>query len=269
MRDGFTTCPGNGCALFKQFECPPNCSGFWQKCPQRKCLERGPGKVCRKHENVEEVVNRTLKVILPRYPRPTVHPKDESSIARRIILVTTTFPHSLQLLKLEHCKNVLTGVPNTFWIVSEDASTPSAGVAQLLASSGIQHAHLAFGPTKKGGNAQRNQALKYIRRQRLTGIVYNMDDVILAPLNRRSFPLLARYVARTPFYTRCRAWCRTTNITRGCGRSFDCSGRCEWGSSHRAALSTRHPHAMATSPSSANPGTKYAFAHPTALRRPA
>ena len=40
--------------------------------------------------------------------------------------------HSLQLLKLEHCKRVLAGVPNVLWIVAEDAAVPSASVRQLL-----------------------------------------------------------------------------------------------------------------------------------------
>ena len=99
-----------------------------------------------------------------------------------LILVTTTFPHELQLMKLSNCIHALTGQRDVTWIVTEDASSRSSDVASLLAaatqasSGGLNVVHLAHGPTRQGGNAQRNVALKYIRERRLEGVVYNMDD---------------------------------------------------------------------------------------------
>ena len=40
----------------------------------------------------------------------------------------------------------------------------------------MPHVYLAHGPTRSGGNAQRNVALKLIRDGRLNGIVYQLDD---------------------------------------------------------------------------------------------
>jgi len=40
----------------------------------------------------------------------------------------------------------------------------------------VPHVYLAHGPTRSGGNAQRNVALKLIRDGRLNGIVYQLDD---------------------------------------------------------------------------------------------
>ena len=62
------------------------------------------------------------------------------------------------------------------WLVVEDAAEPSLAVTRLLDRSGIAHQHLAVGPTRQGGNAQRNLALTRIRAERLRGIVYQMDD---------------------------------------------------------------------------------------------
>ncbi|KAL1523476.1 hypothetical protein AB1Y20_018414 [Prymnesium parvum] len=169
-------CPGEGCALLREFECPPHCSGFVEQCVNRRCLQWGPRRSCLRYELIEAFVNRTLHVIWPRLPTPTLLAKGSPLLRRKLILVTTTFPHALQLLKLEHCKRVLTGVQHILWIVAEDAATPSASVTKLLAESGIPHLHIAFGPTRNGGNAQRNQALKLIRRQRMRGVVFNMDD---------------------------------------------------------------------------------------------
>lgn len=93
--------------------------------------------------------------------------------------VTVTFAHSLQLLKLEHCAHALhlAGTDAVTWIVVEDAASVSASVAALLSSSGVpSYRHLAVGPTRQGGNAQRNAALELIRAQRLDGVVYQMDD---------------------------------------------------------------------------------------------
>lgn len=107
---------------------------------------------------------------LPSHPQPRAGPP--------LIMITISFPHALQLLKLQHCAHVLANEPNVSWIVVEDAGQPSAHVAALLASlpPAIRVHHLAFGPTRRGGNAQRNVALKFIRNSGLPGVVYNLDD---------------------------------------------------------------------------------------------
>lgn len=101
---------------------------------------------------------------------------EHSATTPRLILLTVSFPHALQLLKLSHCARVLQGVPNTLWMVGEDAARPSHDVAQLLRATGKPYRHIALGPTRKGGNAQRNALLRLIRHEHLEGIVYNMDD---------------------------------------------------------------------------------------------
>jgi hypothetical protein len=95
---------------------------------------------------------------------------------RRLLLITTTYAHAEQLLRLRHCARALAGEPAVLWLVVEDAAERTAAVATLLARSGIEHVHLAHGPTRHGGNSQRNAAMKLIRDRRLEGIVYNLDD---------------------------------------------------------------------------------------------
>lgn len=185
------SCPGANCPLLQQYTCPPNCPRRELACPIRHCLHWAPvsckprkrcARPCTVHEPIESFVNRTLSVVWQDLPEPT----PTTRATRKLILITTTFPHSLQLLKLQHCVHVLRNVDNIFWVVSEDAAQPSAGVSQLLRASGISHEHIAYGPTRKGGNAQRNQALKLIRRRKMRGVVYNMDDVRTSPV----FPAL-------------------------------------------------------------------------------
>ena len=112
---------------------------------------------------------RVVSSLLPSHPPPLAGP--------RLLLITTTFVHVEQLARLQHLAAALAGEPNVMWIVVEDASEPSPAIADMLAKRAtVAHVHLAHGPTRKGGNAQRNVALKYIRDQRLEGVVYNLDD---------------------------------------------------------------------------------------------
>ena len=74
-------CPGDGCALLEQYQCPPHCSGFWDQCTHLRCWEWGRNKknqkihgTCLKHEPIEEHVNRTLNIVWSHLPAPTVHP---------------------------------------------------------------------------------------------------------------------------------------------------------------------------------------------------
>lgn len=95
---------------------------------------------------------------------------------RRLLLITTTFQHVEQLLRLENLATILARERNILWIVVEDALEPSRAVGALLRQSHLAYVHLAHGPTHRGGNAQRNAALKHIRDARLDGVVYNLDD---------------------------------------------------------------------------------------------
>jgi hypothetical protein len=164
------------CAAAHQVFCPPDCSWEVHRCAPN-CIQECPQRLCPKThkrciEPNEAFVNRTLHVIWRYSPSP---PAEQASTPR-LLLVTVTFPHRLQLLKLSHCARVLSSVPNTLWLVAEDSAQTSPKVAELLRRTGKPHRHIAHGPTRKGGNAQREALLQMIKRERLRGVVYNMDD---------------------------------------------------------------------------------------------
>ena len=96
-----------------------------------------------------------------------------------LIIITVSFPHTLQLVKLSHVAATLHSESNVTWVVAEDSALPSPAVAQMLSPlnrTGFTVIHIAHGPTRRGGNAQRNVALTYVRDARLPGVVYNFDD---------------------------------------------------------------------------------------------
>jgi hypothetical protein len=164
---GLVSCPPD--CSWEEARCPgPRCADYAHiECYHRKCPAKG-----RCTEPIESAVNKTLEVIWKHTPPPPpVQPNTP-----RLILLTVSFPHALQLLKLRHCARVLADVPNTLWMVAEDAAKPSTSVADLLRHTGKPYRHIAFGPTRKGGNAQRDALLQIIRRERLEGIGYMMDD---------------------------------------------------------------------------------------------
>lgn len=167
-RPGRLTCPPD--CSYEHHLCPPegglNCSGWLHECPGRKCNKRG----CT--ETIESATQRNLDVIWRHMPDS---PRGPASTPR-LLLLTATFPHPLQLIKLTHCARVLARVPNTLWLVAEDAAQRSADVASLLRNTRKPYRHLAVGPTHMGGNEQRNALLQLIKRERLEGIVYNLDD---------------------------------------------------------------------------------------------
>ena len=78
----------------------------------------------------------------------------------------------LQALADTHLREL----PNRLWIVCEDAAAPNETVRHVLNASGVEHVYLARGPTRRKGHEQRSLAYEYIRRHRLAGVVYNMDD---------------------------------------------------------------------------------------------
>lgn len=150
--------------------CPLGCPGV----PSVQCAPHCAAVLC-----------ATLKKGAPKLPwlagllrslRPHAPPHPPPRAGPTLLLITITFPHAEQLLKLEHCAHALVGEPGVLWVVAEDAASPSPFVGALLNRSGLVHVHLAHGPTRQRGNAQRDAALRYIREQRLEGVVYNMDD---------------------------------------------------------------------------------------------
>ena len=97
---------------------------------------------------------------------------DEASL----LFVTPTYPRRQRMRFLRRCADDFRPVHNLFWIVIEDGDETSPEVGQLLAQSGVPHIYVAHGPTRRWGNAQRDWGLKYIRDQRLQGVVYLADD---------------------------------------------------------------------------------------------
>jgi len=139
--------------------CPPVCGTF--NCPNR-----------RKRDTKQEYTAKVMNVV---WNHTATH--DPVANIRRLLLVTITFAHPLQLLKLEHCaRNLYPERSAVLWFVVEDASETSPEISSLLRRWDIAHMHLAHGPTRLGGNMQRNLALKIIRDAKIDGVVYNMDD---------------------------------------------------------------------------------------------
>ena len=93
-----------------------------------------------------------------------------------LLFITPTYPWRWRMRFLQRCADDFRPVHNLFWIVIEDGDETSPEVGQLLAQSGVQHIYIAHGPTRRWGNAQRDWGLKYIRDQRLRGVVFLADD---------------------------------------------------------------------------------------------
>ena len=153
-------CPLEGCEVKdpRYLPCPAHCTNA-------SCPTRGKGRP------LLPWLRRNMRVV---WSLLSPHPLPASS--RQLLLITISFPHTEQLVRLQHCAIALAAEPNVLWIVVEDSAARSPDVASLLERSGIRHVHLAHGPTRHGGNAQRNEALKYLRDHRVPGVVYNLDD---------------------------------------------------------------------------------------------
>lgn len=181
---GVMRCPPD-CQYEAPLLCPPHCTSWGDGCPLREW--HSTNRWAKHHrdrgywERIDSVVNRTLTFVWQhsqQLPPPLLPPPPSSSSQPqpRLLLLTVTFPHKLQLLKLRHCVHTIRGMPDVLWIVVEDAAEPSPDVAALLADAGVPARHMAIGPTRRGGNAQRNAALQMVRDERLRGVVYMMDD---------------------------------------------------------------------------------------------
>lgn len=147
---------------------PPRGLNCQSRCTNASCPLRG------KDQPLIPWLRRLLRVVhglMPVHPPPLPISK-----RRRLLLITITYPHAEQLLRLRHCQAAIADEPDVLWIVVEDSAEPSTTVATLLARGTVRYIHVAHGPTRRLGNAQRNVALKLIRDRRLEGVVYNLDD---------------------------------------------------------------------------------------------
>jgi len=101
-----------------------------------------------------------------------------------IYVVTPTYRRSEQIPELTRMAQTLLNVAAIHWIVVEDNATLSPVIARLLQRYGIPHTHLnAQMPdkykklkTKPRGVSNRNAALKWIRENRKSGVLYFADD---------------------------------------------------------------------------------------------
>lgn len=90
-----------------------------------------------------------------------------------LILVTPTYNKPGRLSLLKNLSIMIGSLKDTKWIIVEDNDTIYPEVQNILPENAI---YLAHGPTRNGGNAQRNHAYEYIKENKMTGIIYNLDD---------------------------------------------------------------------------------------------
>jgi hypothetical protein len=91
----------------------------------------------------------------------------------KLIVVTVTYKRPSRMPMMAHLKSHLDGLEEVEWVVVEDSDSKDPELARFLPP--YAH-HLHHGPTRDGGNEQRNAAFEYIHDTGLEGIVYNADD---------------------------------------------------------------------------------------------
>lgn len=96
---------------------------------------------------------------------------------QHLILITCTYNHINRISYFRYLiNNIISKLNNYTWIIVEDNSKIDDGLKNLLEKSGVNYEYLYHGPTKSGGNAQRNFALEYIYDSQIDGIIYSVDD---------------------------------------------------------------------------------------------
>lgn len=90
-----------------------------------------------------------------------------------LILITCTYERPGRLNLIKNLSIMVESLKDAKWIIVEDGSEINEEVQKVLPSNAT---YLAFGPTRSGGNSQRNYALEYIKNKKYEGIIYNMDD---------------------------------------------------------------------------------------------
>jgi len=101
-----------------------------------------------------------------------------------IYVVTPTYRRSEQIPELTRMAQTLLNVAAIHWIVVEDSTSLSPAVAHLLQRYGIPYTHLnAQMPdkykklkTKPRGVSNRNAALRWVRQNQKSGVLYFADD---------------------------------------------------------------------------------------------
>jgi hypothetical protein len=117
-------------------------------------------------------------IFLPEFPNHwTVQKQYEIHNDQKLILVTCTHNHTHRMSYIKYLiKNIISKLNNYTWILVEDGASIDENLQNLLASSNVNYEYLFYGPTRSGGNAQRNFALEYIVDNNINGIIYSVDD---------------------------------------------------------------------------------------------
>lgn len=124
------------------------------------------------------VKNRVELMEMRDYPNHWfIDKKQKNSDSNHLILITCTHNHTNRIAYFKHLiKNIFSKINNYTWIIVEDGIKTDDYLSKMLQESGVNHSYLHYGPTRSGGNAQRNFALEYIHDYNIDGIVYNLDD---------------------------------------------------------------------------------------------
>jgi len=129
----------------------------------------GLNKFCSKHHITPTFIDQ--------FPNHWTIPKQDTIQSKNLILVTCTYNHINRISYFKYLiNNIFSKLNNYTWIIVEDDSKIDNRLNKLLEQSGVNYEYLYYGPTKSGGNAQRNFALEYIYDSQIDGIIYSVDD---------------------------------------------------------------------------------------------
>jgi hypothetical protein len=111
------------------------------------------------------------------FPQHWTIQKQKQIKNQKLILVTCTYNHTNRISYIKYLiKNIISKLNDYIWILVEDNDSINSELSELLYQSNINYKYLFYGPTRSGGNAQRNFALEYIFDSNINGIVYSVDD---------------------------------------------------------------------------------------------
>ena len=158
-------CPLQLCEGSSRQRCPAHCSNV--SCPVRG---KGADRLPWLQENMKVVHS-----LLPAHPRP-INPQE-----RRLLLVTVTYPHRATSTARASGADASARAERARDRRGRRIRTQPRSGSALRTRAQVETVHLAHGPTRRGGNAQRNVA-PGIRDQRLDGVVYN--PMMITPTTR-------------------------------------------------------------------------------------
>lgn len=101
-----------------------------------------------------------------------------------LYIITPTYRRPEQLAEITRLGYTLKHVPNVFWLVIEDATTPTPLVTKQLKRIGVPFEHLTAPmpdrfkkrTVKPRGVSNRNRGLAWIRKNATEGVFYFADD---------------------------------------------------------------------------------------------